>query len=215
MAKKKKIEEQDAPLTEEKVDKKKETENNKIILDNSDTEQQIAVFGLGDIEFGININQIKEIVRVENITKIPNCPDFIDGITNLRGLVLPIINSRLRFNMEKAGYNEQTRILVIDNDSVLTGLVVDEVKEVIHIHNDVIEKAPSVVKGVKGDFLQGVMKLDNGKRLILMIDVQKTCFVEEKKSKKGKKQLVSNISDNVKESQEKKKLLTKNLLSLL
>lgn len=151
-------------------------------------ENQLVTFSLDNIEFGVPINKVKEIVRVPERTKIPNSPDFIEGIANLRGTVLPIINSRIRLGMKTADFDEQTRILVIDINGISTGMIVDSVKEVLRIQNDLIEPPPSVVKGVNSDYLQGVIKLDNGKRLILTIDLLKTCFVNLKKADLQKSQ---------------------------
>jgi purine-binding chemotaxis protein CheW len=137
------------------------------------TERQIVTFRLGEDEFGADIMNVKEIIRVPEITKVPNAPVYIEGACNLRGNVLPIIDGRSRFNMNKKANDENSRVLVIDLNGKATGVVVDKVSEVMRVNTADIEDAPQIVKNVDSDYINGVVKLDNGNRLVMLVDVAK------------------------------------------
>lgn len=136
-------------------------------------ECQLVTFHLGEDEFGADIMNVKEIVRVAEITKVPNAPDYIEGACNLRGHVLPIIDGRSRLNIAKKEKDENSRVLVIDVNGIATGVVVDRVSEVLRVSTLDIEEPPQIVKNVNADYLHGVVKLDNGNRLIMLLDVIK------------------------------------------
>jgi purine-binding chemotaxis protein CheW len=114
---------------------------------------------------------VKEIIRVPNITKVPNAPAYIEGACNLRGNVLPIIDGRTRFNLERKAKDENSRVLVIDVEGKATGVVVDKVSEVMRVSTSDIEEPPQIVKNIDSDYLNGVVKLDNGNRLVMLLDV--------------------------------------------
>lgn len=137
------------------------------------TERQLVTFHLGEDEFGADIMNVKEIVRVTEITKVPNAPDYIEGACNLRGHILPIIDGRARLAIAKKEKDENSRVLVIDVNGTVTGVVVDRVSEVLHVSSLEIEEPPQIVKNVSTDYLHGVVKLDNGKRLIMLLDFVK------------------------------------------
>jgi len=141
------------------------------------TESQLVTFMLGEDEFGADIMDVKEIIRVPNITKVPNAPSYVEGACNLRGNVLPIIDGRTRFNLERKTKDENSRILVIDVDGKATGVVVDKVSEVMRVNTADIEEPPQIVKNVDSDYLNGVVKLDNGNRLVMLLDVVRVLTV--------------------------------------
>jgi len=134
-------------------------------------ERQLVSFHLGDDEFGADIRNVKEIVRVPEITRVPNAPDYIEGACNLRGDVLPVIDGRARFNMAKKERDENSRVLVIDANGKATGIIVDRVSEVIRVSATDIEEPPRIVKHADADYLNGIVKLDNGNRLIMLLDI--------------------------------------------
>jgi len=134
-------------------------------------ERQLVTFLLGEDEFGADIMDVKEIIRVPSITKVPNAPGYIEGACNLRGNILPVIDGRTRFNMERKIKDENSRILVIDIGGKATGVVVDKVSEVMRVAISDIEEPPHIVKNPDSDYLSGVVKLDNGNRLIMLLDV--------------------------------------------
>jgi len=137
------------------------------------TECQLVTFLLGEDEFGADIMDVKEIIRVPDITKVPNAPCYVEGVCNLRGNVLPIIDGRSRFNMERKERDENSRVLVIDVGGKATGVIVDKVSEVMRVSTADIEEPPQIVKNVDSDYLNGVVKLDNGNRLVMLLDVVK------------------------------------------
>lgn len=136
-------------------------------------ECQLVTFHLGDDEFGADVIHVKEIVRVPEITRVPNALSYIEGACNLRGHVLPIIDGRARFNMEKKEKNENNRVLVIDVNGKATGIIVDRVSEVIRVNASDIEEPPQIVKNANADYVNGIVKLDNGNRLIMLLDIVK------------------------------------------
>ena len=168
------------------------------INNTSITERQLVTFQLGDDEFGADIMDVKEIIRVPDITKVPNAPIYVEGACNLRGNVLPIIDGRTRFNLERKTKDESSRVLVIDVDGKATGMVVDKVSEVIRVNTDNIEEPPQIVKNVDSDYLNGVVKLDNGNRLIMLLDVVSALSVKNN---------VKDLINGHDQSGEKKKLL--------
>ncbi|MBV7273375.1 chemotaxis protein CheW [Clostridium sp. PL3] len=142
-------------------------------------ERQLVTFHIGRDEFGADIMNIKAIVRVEAITKVPNAPYYVEGVCNLRGKVLPVIDGRARFNMEKKETDKNSRVLVVDINGKVTGVIVDKVSEVIRINSSEIEETPSLMKNVNMDYLNGVAKLNNGRRLIMLLDLIKVLNIEE------------------------------------
>ncbi|MEB3102827.1 chemotaxis protein CheW [Ferviditalea candida] len=142
-------------------------------IDSQMNERQLVTFHLGDDEFGADIMSVKEIIRVPEITKVPNAPDYIEGACNLRGQVLPILDGRSRLNITRKDKDENSRVLVIDVIGAATGVVVDKVSEVLRVSTQDIEEPPQIVKNTHADYLRGVVKLDGGTRLIMLLDVNK------------------------------------------
>lgn len=149
------------------------TINNSISL-----ERQLVIYHLGNDEFGADIMNVKEIVRVPEITKVPNAPDYIEGVCNLRGSVLPIIDGRTKVGMEKKKNDEYSRILVIDINGKNIGMIVDRVSEVIRVNSADIEAPPSIIKDVNSDYLSGVVKLNEGNRLIMFLELSNVLRIE-------------------------------------
>ena len=111
---------------------------------------QLVSFNLGDEEFGVEILRVQEINRVMDITKIPKSPDFVDGVINLRGKVIPVINLRRRFGLEEREDDKNTRIVVVEIDAKTIGFIVDAVSEVLRIPSSTIEPPPPLVAGGDG-----------------------------------------------------------------
>jgi purine-binding chemotaxis protein CheW len=122
-------------------------------------------------EYGIPISQVHEITRLGNVMKLPGMPDFVDGIMNLRGEIIPIIDFKKRFNLGNTGIKDTTRIVVVSINNQKCGVIVDDVEEIVHISAENIEDAPSIAGGMKADFILGICKLDE--RLIIAVDVIK------------------------------------------
>jgi purine-binding chemotaxis protein CheW len=134
-------------------------------------EQQYVSFRVENEEFGVGIQQVQEIIWLPNITKVPRAPHFVEGIINLRGSVLPVIDMRKRFGIPEAPHTDSTSIVVVDVGSRKTGVIVDSVSEVLRISQDAIEPPPPVVAGVDASFVQGVGKLQGGQRMLIILDL--------------------------------------------
>ncbi len=141
-------------------------------------EKQLVIFELGAEYFGIDIASVEGINKMLDITKIPQSPAYLEGITNLRGSVLPVIDLHVRFGMPSQERTNETRIMVANLDGVKVGMVVSAVSEVLTIDDSVIEPPPPMVSNINSEFITGVAKID--KRLVILLDLAKVLTVEEK-----------------------------------
>ncbi len=132
---------------------------------------QLVSFKIGPEEFGIDILQVQEINKVTSVTKIPNSPSFIEGVLNLRGRVIPIIDLRLRLNLEKIAHTSNTRIIVVNVRSRTVGFIVDAVSEVLRIPDSIIEEPPLLITGINTEFISSVVKMED--RILILIDLEK------------------------------------------
>lgn len=132
---------------------------------------QLVSFKLGNEEFGVDIRKVQEINRMVEITKIPQAPHYCEGVINLRGKVLPVIDLRKKFEMEIEEWTRNTRIVVCEDGNSIVGIIVDAVEEVLRIPSSTIEPAPKIVSSVGSDYINGVAKLDE--RLLIFLDVSK------------------------------------------
>lgn len=138
---------------------------------------QLVTFSIGEEEFGVNILKVQEINRTMEITKVPRSPEFVEGVINLRGKVIPIIDLRRRFGLSSKPEDKDTRIIVIEINSVIVGFVVDAVSEVLRIPASTVEPPPPVVAGVESDYISGVGQLKD--RLLIMLDLDKLLSTED------------------------------------
>jgi len=149
-------------------------------------EIQLVVFTLnaGDMtcEYGVPITQVQEIIRLTTPTRLPQVPAFVEGIINLRGSIIPIIDLKKRFNMPTAEYTDETRIIVVDIEGKTVGIIVDQVAEVLRLPLSSVEPPPAVIGGLTAEYLTGVGKLED--RLLIMLDVTKVLSEGEKKELK-------------------------------
>jgi purine-binding chemotaxis protein CheW len=144
------------------------------------SEVQLVTFMLGAEEYGIPISQIQEIDRLAKITKVPKAAKFIEGITNLRGEVIPVLDTRKRFELEVKPSDDRTRIMIVDLGGVKTGLVVDSVREVLNLARKDIAPPPEALgSGIDEQFISGIGKVDAGKRMIVLLDVEKILSRQE------------------------------------
>jgi purine-binding chemotaxis protein CheW len=134
-------------------------------------EQQLVNLKIGDEEFGINIMNVQEIIRLNHITNVPGAPDYVKGVVNLRGNVLPVIDLRRRFELDDRDLTDSDRIVVVTYQGKATGLIVDSVSEVLQIPGRDIEPPPDVVSGVRSRFIDGIGKLNSGKRFIIILNI--------------------------------------------
>lgn len=142
-------------------------------------EQQYVVFKLGKEEYGIDIMNVKEIGPYQESVKVPNTPDFIEGIINFRGKVIPIVNLEKRFNLKDNGITNDTRIIIINLKDKQVGFVVDEASQTVRLDDEDIDPAPDIISSVDRRYITGVGKLDE-KRLLILIDLEKVLSDEEK-----------------------------------
>ncbi|MZP30293.1 chemotaxis protein [Heliobacterium undosum] len=142
------------------------------------TERQLVTFHLGNEEFGADIMNVREIIRFAEVTKIPQAPDYVEGVCNLRGSILPIIDGRTRFGMDRGQRDENTRVLVVDVSGQVTGIVVDRVSEVLRVAGADIDPPPAVIRNEAVRYLDGVVKLNGGKRLIMALNLEQALTVE-------------------------------------
>jgi purine-binding chemotaxis protein CheW len=144
------------------------------------SEVQLVTFMLGAEEFGVPISQIQEIDRLGKITKVPNAAQFIEGITNLRGEVIPVLDTRKRFELDAKPSDDRTRIIIVDLGGVKTGLVVDSVREVLNLAKKDIAPPPEAIgSGIDQQFISGIGKVDAGKRMIVLLDVERILSRQE------------------------------------
>lgn len=144
---------------------------------NSAKEMKAIVFRLKNEEYGVDVQQVRSIERLEHITRVPNAPDFIKGVINLRGVVTPVIDLRKRFGMEQAAYTDQNRIIIVKMGEIEVGLIVDAANDVIDIPLDQVEATPEIVGGVEAEYLTGVAKL--GSRLLILLNLEKVLMINE------------------------------------
>jgi purine-binding chemotaxis protein CheW len=140
-------------------------------------EQQLVVFRLGSEEYGVDILQVQEIKRMLDITRVPQAPDFIEGVINLRGQIIPVLDLRRRFAFPAAERTADTRIIVVNIGELIIGLIVDTVLEVISLSKEAISPAPALVTGIDNDFLSGIGDL--GERLLIILNLEKILAVDE------------------------------------
>ena len=132
---------------------------------------QLVTFSISDEEFGVDILKVQEIIRTMEISKVPKAPDFVEGVINLRGKVIPIIDLRCRFGLAHKPHDKNTRIIVIEMTDVIVGFVVDAVSEVLRIPAGTVEPPPPVVAGMDSEYISGVGKLENS--LLILLDLDK------------------------------------------
>ena len=140
---------------------------------------QLVSFKIGSEEYGIDILNVKEINRMVSITKVPNSPVFVEGIINLRGQIIPVVNLRTKLVMTMIEYDKDTRIVIVDIDGRTVGFLVDAVSEVLRIPRNITEAPPELTTGKDSEYITAVGKLED--RLLTLLDLNKVLVKEEKK----------------------------------
>ena len=135
-----------------------------------DVEGKYLTFVLSDEEYGLEILKVREIISVMEITPVPQTPDFIKGVINLRGKVIPVVDLRLKFGMPEKSYTKETCTIVVDVRGLLMGIVVDTVSEVLDIADSDIEPPPAFGSTIKTDFILGMGKIKGEIKILLSID---------------------------------------------
>ncbi len=139
--------------------------------------QEFLVFSLGDEEYAIDILKVQEIRGYENVTRIANAPDFIKGVTNLRGVIVPIVDLRIKFHLERVEYGGQTVVIVVNVADRVVGIVVDGVSDVMTLTPEQIKPAPEFGVTLSSDFLSGLGSLED--RMLVLVDIDKLLTSDE------------------------------------
>jgi purine-binding chemotaxis protein CheW len=140
-------------------------------------ENQLVVFSLANEDYGVDIAAVDGIVKMQPITTVPHAPGFVEGITNLRGEVLPVIDLRKRFGLPVGEKTKDTRIVNVEVDGIRVGMVVDAVNEVLRVSEEDIEPPSPLVTTVDSAFITGIAKVHE--RLIILLDLAKVLSPEE------------------------------------
>ncbi len=148
------------------------------VLETTSAERQLVVFDLDSEAYGVDIGAVREIIRMQDITRVPKTPDFVEGVINLRGKVIPVVDLRKRFVLSVGEQSKDNRILVVDIGGQDIGAVVDAVTEVLRILGDSVERPSSVIMTADSDYLMGIAKVED--RLIILLDLESVLSVEER-----------------------------------
>jgi purine-binding chemotaxis protein CheW len=146
---------------------------------------KVIVFQLQNEEYAIRVKHVSAIERIQAITRVPATSAFIKGVINLRGVIVPIIDLRLRFRMEEKEVNEETRMIIVKSDNMEVGLIVDAASDVMDLPKEKIEPNPEVIGEVSTDYIEGVTHIDQ--RLIILLDLKKVLT--------NKKEELANVKD--------------------
>jgi purine-binding chemotaxis protein CheW len=132
---------------------------------------QLVSFKIGEEEFGVDILKVQEINRMIDVTRVPNAPDYVEGVVNLRGKVIPVVDLRKRLGMASKEKDKNTRIIIVELSGKTVGFVVDAVREVLRIPKSVTEPPPTLTSGTNAEYITAVGKLDD--RLLTLLDLEK------------------------------------------
>lgn len=145
----------------------------------SGNEERFIVFKVSDAEFGADIKQIKEVIQPAPISKVPRTPDFVEGVMDLRGTVIPIINLRKRFNYPQKDKDENTRVLIVELPEGIIGFIADMVLEIIRINRADFREPPRMISGIDAEYIKTIAK--SGERLVIILELSKILTESEKK----------------------------------
>jgi purine-binding chemotaxis protein CheW len=140
-------------------------------------EHQLVVFELANEHYGVDIAAVESIIKMQAITVVPQAPMFVEGVTNLRGSVLPVVDLRKRFGLDCQETGKNSRIVVVTIQGIKVGMIVDAVSEVLRISDDSIEPPPPMVTTLDSSFITGIAKV--GEHLIILLDLGKVLSIQE------------------------------------
>lgn len=166
-------------------------------------EKQLVIFGVAKEEFGIDIDHVLEIIRLESITRIPNAPEFVKGVINLRGGIIVIVDLATKLGIPKKENDDDTRIIVVKSGKDMVGVIVDCAKEVLRVNDKFIKPPPGVVtKKISSDYLNGVAVLDE--RLIILLNMEKV-FADQTQLKSAEVAMKGSKEESKKETKQDNK----------
>ena len=140
---------------------------------------QLVSFKIGNEEFGVDILKVQEINRMMALTKVPSAPSFVEGVINLRGRVIPVIDLRIKMGLPKRESSKNTRIVVVELEGTTIGFIVDEVSEVLRIPKSITEAPPQMVAGIDSDYITAVGKLEDS--MFILLDLYKLLSLTQAK----------------------------------
>ncbi len=140
---------------------------------------QLVVFNIGKELYGVGIESVHEIVKVPDITEVPDAPVFLQGVINLRGKIVPVVDLRKRMNLEGKEKTKSSRVLITENEGRLIGLLVDAVSEVLKVPPEAVEAPPEMISSVGVQYITGVAKVEGS--LIILLNLGKVLSVEDMK----------------------------------
>jgi len=139
---------------------------------------QLVTFRVGGEEFGLDVFQVHEILRYSEPTPMPKAPAFVEGVLDVRGALVPVVDLRKRFELHEVTYGDETRIILVDFQGERLGLVVDEVSEVLRVPETSVSAPPQYVRGLAAEFIRGIVRLEN--RLVVLLDLERILSSQER-----------------------------------
>lgn len=144
--------------------------------------KQYVVFTVNNQEFGVDITQAKEIINKKELTSIPNAPDFVEGVTNLRGEIVPIINLNKRLKIDRAKKDDvENKTIIVEFQNTLVGMDVEDVEGIITMNSANISKTPEITQGINQEYISGVGKLEDNDKLLILLNLNKVLSKDEVK----------------------------------
>jgi|GEM_PF-60205 len=172
---------QEAKTEKVKSEMNREIEDDQFDEMEEDTQKdRFLSFRIGKEDYGIEIKYVTEIIVMQKVTEVPDTPPYIKGVINLRGKVIPVMDVRMRFKLEKREYDERTCIIVVDVDEIAVGLIVDTVNEVVDIPEDRIDRPPAGHSGIEGNNIMGMGKV--GKKVKILLDLENVLNLNQQRS---------------------------------
>lgn len=144
---------------------------------------QLVTFKVGGEEFGLDVFSVHEILRWQGVTPVPRAPAFVEGVLDVRGAVVPVIDLRRRFEVPRYGHDDETRIVLVEFGGERLGLVVDAVTEVLRAPETAISAPPAYIKGLAAEFVRGIVRLEG--RLVILLDLDRILSSEERIALEG------------------------------
>jgi len=145
--------------------------------------RQFVKFTVGDNEFGVEISKVREVIKLQDMIKVPDAPNYIEGLMNLRGTVLTVYNLRKRLGMQDKEFDENCKIITVNHNDLLVGFTVDSVNEIIRTDDENIDDTPASVPNIDRKFISKVLKLDD--KLMLVLDLANVFSPDEEKELKN------------------------------
>lgn len=131
-------------------------------------ELKVIVFSLAHEQYGVEVEKVRTIERMQPLTRVPKTPAFVKGVINLRGVVVPVIDLRGRFGLPEAEYTDNSRIIIVAVQDMEVGMIVDSANDVVDVDSDAIEQPPEIVGGIRAKYLRGLAKLSDDRLLVLL-----------------------------------------------